>query len=129
MSLDPKYLGKPTTRPIDDLDTFPAPDVKKITMTSDEVTSFCPVTGQPDWYEIEIEYSPNKLCIESKSLKLYLWHFRDQKIFCETMPVIIRDKVVQVIAPKACRITARQKMGGGITIDAVAEYGQVDLLD
>jgi len=128
MSLDPKYLGKPTTGPIDDLDTFPAPDVKKVTMTSDEVTSFCPITGQPDWYEIKIEYSPDKLCIESKSLKLYLWHFRDQKIFCETMPVIIRDKVVEVIAPKACRITAHQKMRGGITIDAVAEYGQVELL-
>src|SRR5262245_57479746 len=121
--METKYLGKGINQPIDDLDTFPAPEgIDKVTMTSDEVTSFCPVTGQPDYYTIKIEYQPDKLCIESKSLKLYLWHFRDMSIFCETLPVTIRSKIMELAVPKACRVTAIQKARGGITIEAVAGH-------
>ena len=123
--METKYLGKGINRPIDDLDTFPAPEgIDKVTMISDEVTSFCPITGQPDYYTIKIEYRPDKLCVESKSLKLYLWHFRDMRIFCETLPVTIRSKIMELAAPKACRVTAIQKARGGITIEAVA--GHID---
>jgi 7-cyano-7-deazaguanine reductase len=120
--MDPKYLGKPTTGPVSDLDTFHSPGIYRVVMTSDEVTSFCPVTGQPDYYTVTIDYVPDKLCIESKSLKLYLWHFRDQRIFAETLAVEIKNKVVQTIAPCACTVTTRQKSRGGIIIEAVANY-------
>lgn len=120
--METKYLGKPTTGPIDELDTFPAPGVNRVVMTSDEVTSLCPVTGQPDYYTITIDYTPNKLCIESKSLKLYLWHFRERHIFAETLAVEIKDKVVETIAPQTCTVTALQKSRGGITIEAIATY-------
>ncbi len=118
-----KYLGVRSTEPIDELDTFPAPaGLDVVTMTSDELTALCPVTGQPDFYTVTIEYAPGRLCIESKSLKLYLWHFRDRGVFCEQLAVDIRDKVVATIQPQACTVTLVQKARGGITITAVSSY-------
>lgn len=121
--METKYLGKPTTRPATELDTFPSPGVDLVTMTSDEVTALCPVTGQPDHYNVIIEYAPNRLCIESKSLKLYLWHFRDRGIFAESLAVEVRDKVIESINPKVCTVTVVQKARGGIVIEAVSRYG------
>ncbi|MCB0001231.1 MAG: preQ(1) synthase [Anaerolineae bacterium] len=121
--MEPKYLGKRSTQPIDELDTFPAPaGLDTVTMTSDELTALCPVTGQPDFYTVTIEYVPGPLCIESKSLKLYLWHFREQGVFCEQLAVDIRDKVVATIHPSACTVTLVQKARGGIVITAVSSY-------
>jgi len=118
-----KYLGVRSTMPIDELDTFPAPaGLGAVTMASDELTALCPVTGQPDYYTVSIDYAPGPLCIESKSLKLYLWHFRDRGVFCEQLAVDIRDKVVTTIQPRRCRITLVQKARGGITITAVSKY-------
>ena len=118
-----KYLGVRSTQPIDELDTFPAPTgLGRVTMTSDELTALCPVTGQPDFYVVTIEYEPGLLCIESKSLKLYLWHFRDRGVFCEQLAVDIRDKVVATIQPRTCTIKLAQKARGGITIEALSEY-------
>lgn len=118
-----KYLGVRSTLPIDELDTFPAPaGLGLVAMTSDELTALCPVTGQPDFYTVTIEYTPGPLCIESKSLKLYLWHFRDQGVFCEQLAVDIRDKVVATIQPRTCTVTLVQKARGGITIRAVSRY-------
>lgn len=123
MSLEPKYLGKSINQPVDELDTFPAPaGLDRITMTSDELTSLCPITGQPDYYTVSIEYVPVEKCIESKSLKLYLWHFRDSASFCEQLAVIIRDKVVATIEPQSCTVTLMQKARGGITIEAVSSF-------
>ncbi|MEM7032605.1 MAG: preQ(1) synthase [Chloroflexota bacterium] len=122
--MDPKFLGKPTTGPSTELDTFPNPGIDVVTMTSDEVTSFCPVTAQPDYYTVSIEYVPDQLCIESKSLKLYLWHFRDRQIFAETLAVEIKDKIAEVIKPVRCTITAIQKSRGGIEITSVAHFNQ-----
>ncbi|HRI56460.1 MAG TPA: preQ(1) synthase, partial [Anaerolineae bacterium] len=82
----------------------------------------CPVTGQPDYYTVTIEYTPGPLCIESKSLKLYLWHFRDRGVFCEQLAVDIRDQVVATIQPRACTVTLVQKARGGIVITAVSGY-------
>ncbi|MCH6255514.1 preQ(1) synthase [Puniceicoccaceae bacterium K14] len=91
-------------------------------MTSDEVASSCPITGQPDFYTIAIEYAPNKLCIESKSLKLYLWGFAAKQMFAEKMTKVICDRVVEDIKPKRCKVTTVQKARGGITLEIVSEY-------
>jgi 7-cyano-7-deazaguanine reductase len=116
-----KYLGRPVSEPIDELDTFEAPGgLSRVIMSSDELTSLCPVTGQPDHYTVTIEYQPGQLCIESKSLKLYLWHFRDSKVFCEQLAVDIRKKVIEAIGPVSCRVTLVQKARGGIVIEAVS---------
>jgi 7-cyano-7-deazaguanine reductase len=121
--MDLKYLGVRSTQPIDELDTLSAPaGLSRVTMTSDELTALCPVTAQPDYYTVTIDYEPGPLCIESKSLKLYLWHFRDRSVFCEQLAVDIRDKVVATIQPRACTVKLVQKARGGITIEAVAEY-------
>ncbi len=104
------------------LEAFPNPGVSHVEMTSDEVTSVCPVTGQPDLYVATIEYWPAALCIESKSLKLYLNAFRNDPQFCEALPVKIRDDVAQVLElpTDKVRVTVRQKARGGITITATA---------
>lgn len=121
--MDSKYLGKSVKQPIAELDTFPAPSgIAEVSMRSDEVTSSCPITGQPDFYEVSISYAPNQLCIESKSLKLYLWGFRDKAMFAEAMTAEICDRVVKDIAPKYCRVTTIQKPRGGITIESVALF-------
>jgi 7-cyano-7-deazaguanine reductase len=89
-------------------------------MTSDELTAVCPVTGQPDLYVATIEYWPQALCLESKSLKLYLVRFRDEGAFCEALAVRIRDDVAEALElPTAkVRVTLRQKARGGISIVA-----------
>jgi 7-cyano-7-deazaguanine reductase len=121
--VEPRYLGKSVNGPVDELDTFPAPEgIGTVTLSCDELTSFCPVTGQPDFYTLTIEYDPGPLCIESKSLKLYLWGFRDQALFCEQLAVDLRDKVVATVRPSRCVVTLRQKARGGIAIDAVSRH-------
>lgn len=121
----PKYLGVRTTAPIDDLDTIPAaPGLHTVKLRCHEVTALCPVTHQPDYYEIHIEYQPRALCIESKSLKLYLWHFREMGIFCETLATVVCDKVAQTIQPHGCKVSVFQSVRGGIGIEATALYPQ-----
>src|SRR5437870_3778262 len=104
------------------LETFPNPGVSQVAMTSDELTAVCPVTGQPDLYTAEIEYRPGPLCLESKSLKLYLNRFRNEGVFCEALAVKIRDDVANVLdlAPDKVRVTLKQKARGGIAISASA---------
>jgi 7-cyano-7-deazaguanine reductase len=102
------------------LETFPNPGVSQVEMTSDEVTSVCPITGQPDLYVATIEYWPAGLCLESKSLKLYLNRFRDEGHFCEALAVKIRDDVARALELPAAkvRVSLTQKARGGITIRA-----------
>jgi len=104
------------------LETFPNPGVSQVELTSDELTAVCPVTGQPDFYTATIEFRPQGLCLESKSLKLYLQRFRDEGHFCEALAVRIRDDVAEALAipPDSARVTLRQKARGGITIVATA---------
>lgn len=121
--MEAKYLGKTVRHPVSELDVFPAPKgVSLVTMTSDEVASSCPITGQPDFYTVAIEYVPNELCIESKSLKLYLWSFSTQQMFAEKMTADICDRVVADIKPKRCKVTAVQKARGGITLEIVSVF-------
>jgi 7-cyano-7-deazaguanine reductase len=124
-----KYLGKPFNQAIDELDTIPAREgLSLVTMTSDELTSVCPMTEVPDYYKVSIQFVPDKLCIESKSLKLYLQHFRNMEIFAEDLVVVIRDKVVETIHPKYCKVTLVQKSRGGIVIETVSVFGQAPAL-
>jgi 7-cyano-7-deazaguanine reductase len=115
-------LGSPGSETYAGLETFPNPGVAHVDLTSDELTAMCPVTGQPDMYVAQIEYWPDKLCLESKSLKLYLMSFRNEGIFAEGLAVRIRDDVAAALelAADAVSVTLEQKSRGGITITATA---------
>jgi 7-cyano-7-deazaguanine reductase len=119
-STDFVALGQPGSGAFAGLETFSNPGVSHVEMTSDELIAVCPVTGQPDMYLATLEYWPGPLCIESKSLKLYLNGFRDEGHFAEALAVRIRDDAaaaLQLSADKV-RVTLRQKSRGGITITA-----------
>ncbi|MGI6659122.1 MAG: preQ(1) synthase [Dethiobacteraceae bacterium] len=116
-------LGKVVKEPVRKLDVFPKPaGVQTIVMESDEVTSLCPITGQPDWETVIIEYEPDQLCIESKSLKLYFWSFRQEGVFCEALAAQIANDIGAACKPHSCKVTVIQKPRGGITIRATAYY-------
>ena len=102
------------------LETFPNPGVALVELESDELVAVCPITGQADMYVATIEFEPDKLCLESKSLKLYLGAFRNEGVFCEALAVRIRDDVAEALAldRSAVRVSLRQKPRGGITIVA-----------
>ena len=102
------------------IETFPSPGVTTVRMTSDELVAVCPITGQPDFYTAAIEYDPDRLCIESKSLKLYLATYRNEGVFCEALAVKIRDDVAAALAlpAESVRVELTQKARGGITIVA-----------
>src|SRR3954463_11790862 len=102
------------------LETFPNPGVERVELVSDELTAVCPITSQPDFYVATIPYEPQALCLESKSLKLYLARFRDQGAFCEALAVQIRNEVAAALELEQSdvRISLRQKARGGITITA-----------
>jgi 7-cyano-7-deazaguanine reductase len=101
-------------------ESFPAPDVQVVTMEATEFTSVCPRTGQPDSGSVSIEYVPGERCLESKALKFYLWAYRNEGAFCETLAARIADDVVYAIAPKAVRVEVHQNARGGIRLMAVA---------
>ncbi|NLW55631.1 MAG: NADPH-dependent 7-cyano-7-deazaguanine reductase QueF [Firmicutes bacterium] len=114
-------LGKTVREPSRNLDTFPKPEgVETVVMESDEVTSICPVTGQPDWETVTIEYAPDQACIESKSLKLYLWSFREEGVFCEALAAQIAQDVAAACQPFWVEVTVAQKPRGGIKLVAKA---------
>jgi 7-cyano-7-deazaguanine reductase len=104
------------------LETFENPGVATVEMRSDELTAVCPITGQPDLYVVTISYRPAGLCLESKSLKLYLSSFRNEGAFCEALAVRIRDDVATALELPAGEVTVtlEQKARGGITITASA---------
>ena len=104
------------------LETFPNPGVWHVEMASDELTAVCPVTGQPDLYDATIEYWPGELCIESKSLKLYLSRYRNEGHFCEALAVKIRNDIAEAVQLPHDKVSVilRQKARGGITITATA---------
>src|SRR5919199_6314356 len=93
------------------LETFENPGVARVEMTSDELVAVCPITNQPDMYIATIEYEPAGLCLESKSLKLYLASFRNEGAFCEALAVRIRDDVAQALElpDNKVHVTLRQK--------------------
>jgi len=94
----------------------------EITLVSSEFTSLCPKTGQPDFAEITIAYSPNELCVETKSLKLYLFSFRQHGSFMEHIINKICDDLVKLLKPKRLDVSGLFHARGGITIDVNATY-------
>jgi 7-cyano-7-deazaguanine reductase len=115
-------LGHPGSDRYAGLETFPNPGATLVELTSDELTAVCPVTGQPDLYRVTIACRPDALCLESKSLKLYLNGFRNEGVFCEALAVRIRDDVAASleVAPERVTVVLEQKARGGITITATA---------
>lgn len=112
-------------KPSKKLETFPNRHPQRnyvVTLETDEFTCVCPMTGQPDFARLTIEYIPEKRIIESKSLKLYLWSFRDEGSFHEHVANRILDDLVAVLAPRWCKITADFSVRGGISITVEAEY-------
>lgn len=101
-------------------EAFPAPNVQQITFRALEFTAVCPKTGQPDFGRVEISYVPNELCIESKSLKFYLWSYRDHGAYCESLAANIADDIVYAINPKKVVVTVYQTARGGIELETQA---------
>jgi 7-cyano-7-deazaguanine reductase len=104
-------------------EAFPAPNVQRVTLLGTEFTSICPRTGQPDFGTVVIEYIPRATCLESRALKYYLWSYRDEGAFCETLAGRIADDVVYAIRPRWVKVRVNQNVRGGIAIVAEAERG------
>ena len=113
-------LGHPGNERYAGLETFANPGVGEVELVSDELSAVCPITGQPDLYRLTVAYRPEGLCLESKSVKLYLNSFRSEGVFCEALAVRIRDDVAAAleIAADRVQIALEQKARGGITITA-----------
>ncbi len=114
-------------KPSKKLETFPNPAPERdytIEMECPEFTSVCPRTGQPDFGTIRISYVPDRKCIELKSLKLYLWSFRQQGIFYEAVTNEILDDLVAACAPRRMTVTGDFKVRGGIRTVVTAAYSQ-----
>lgn len=112
-------------KPSRKLETFPNGHPNRdyiVTLETDEFTCVCPMTGQPDFARLNIQYIPDERIIESKSLKLYLWSYRDEGAFHEHVANRILDDLVAVLAPRWCKITAQFAVRGGIAITIEAEH-------
>lgn len=115
-------LGQTVRHAIDHVEVFPAPaNVSTVRMSSDELASVCPVTEQPDLATVVIEYRPARWCVESKSLKLYLWSFRDRAVFVEALAAEIAGEIMTTAQPVWVKVTLTQQPRGGIEVQAVAE--------
>src|SRR5882757_7225048 len=113
------------SRPSKQLQTFanPAPERDyRIHMEIPEFTCLCPMTGQPDFAFLTLDYVPDRLCVELKSLKLYIWSFRNEGKFHEAVTNEILDDIVAGIAPRFARLTAKFWVRGGIFTTVVAEH-------
>lgn len=119
----PKPENPRAAREVLKAEAFPAPNVQLVTMTGTEFTSICPKTGQPDFGTVIIEYVPRELCIESKALKYYLWSYRDEGAFCESLAAQIADDVVYAVEPTSVTVRVTQNVRGGIAIVAEASRG------
>jgi 7-cyano-7-deazaguanine reductase len=115
------------TQPSKKLDTFANPRPARdyvIQFDCPEFTCLCPKTGQPDFATLRIEYVPDTLCVELKSLKLYLWSFRDEGAFHEAVTNRILDDLVAAVSPRRMRVEGRFNVRGGITTTVVAEHAK-----
>ncbi len=117
-----KHLGHKSNAPSKALESFPTPaNIELVKFDSNELSSFCPVTHQPDFNQVSIEYKPDALCLESKSLKLYLWSFRDEAKFAEALAGEIAEDIFKAIQPFWIKITLAQNIRGGLQLTAIAE--------
>jgi 7-cyano-7-deazaguanine reductase len=115
------------SKPSKTLDTFANPNPGRdyrIHMRIPEFTCLCPKTGQPDFATLFLDYIPDRTCVELKSLKLYVWSFRDEGAFHEAVTNRIADDLVAALAPRYLRLRARFFVRGGIFTTVVAEHRQ-----
>jgi 7-cyano-7-deazaguanine reductase len=115
------------TEPSTHLETFtnPAPERDyTIRMTIPEFSCLCPKTGQPDFATLKLEYVPDELCVELKSLKLYIWSFRDRGAFHEAVTNEILEHLAAAVTPRFMRLLAEFNVRGGIYTSVVAEHRQ-----
>jgi 7-cyano-7-deazaguanine reductase len=114
-----------TTNPTKALEVFANPQQERdytIRIRVPEFTCLCPKTGQPDFADLTIEYIPDQLCVELKSLKLYAWSFRDEGAFHEDVTNQILQDLVAATAPRFMRLTAKFNVRGGIYTTVVVEH-------
>ncbi len=117
-------LGNTVREAVDHVEVFPAPaNVDLVRFTTDELVSVCPVTKQPDLSHVVIEYQPLEWCVESKSLKLYLWNFRDRAVFAEALAAEIAGEIMQTAKARKVVVTLTQRPRGGIEVQTVASLG------
>ena len=112
-------------QPSRSLETFPNPEPDRdyvIRHVCPEYTAVCPVTGQPDFGTIVVIYTPDRLCVELKSLKLYLWSFRDEGHFFEQATNQILSDLVRALQPRRMTVIGRFNVRGGITTTVVARH-------
>lgn len=113
--------------PSKNLETFPNPHTDRdysIRIRIPEFTCLCPRTGQPDFAELLLEYVPDRLCVELKALKLYIWSYRDQGAFHEDVTNRILNDLAAALAPRFMRLTAQFHVRGGLYTTVVAEHRQ-----
>jgi len=118
-------LGREVTQPVRKLETVPNQHPGRrytVTLVCPEFTCVCPVTGQPDFATITIRYIPNQRIVESKSLKLYFWSYRDEGAFHEHVTNQILDDLVEAMDPLYCHVSGAFNVRGGISITVDAEY-------
>jgi 7-cyano-7-deazaguanine reductase len=114
-----------STQPSKTLDTFDNPQPERdytIRIDVPEFTCLCPMTGQPDFAKLRFEYVPDRKCVELKSLKLYVWSYRDEGAFHEAVTNQILDDLVQALQPRFMRLTADFNVRGGIYTAVVVEH-------
>lgn len=127
LSVGTRPANPDNTRPSRKLDVFANPNPKRdylIHMQIEEFTCLCPLTGQPDFARLCIDYIPDLQCVELKSLKLYLWSFRDVGVFHEALTNRILDDLAESLAPRFIRLLARWNVRGGIFTDVLVEHRQ-----
>ena len=124
---DERVLGRETRGPIgaEQLDTIPwnhAGADAVVEYSTSELTAICPVTGQPDFYELKLSYRPATQLLESKAMKLYLWSFRDRGVFAEDLAAILLEDLIAACEPEEMTVDLTQQVRGGLQIRTVVRH-------
>ncbi|MDQ4126495.1 MAG: preQ(1) synthase [Actinomycetota bacterium] len=124
---DDRVLGREARGPIgaEALDTVPwvhGDSDAVVEFTTDELTAICPVTGQPDFYDLKLTYRPGERLIESKAMKLYLWGFRDRGAFAEDLAATLLKDLVRACDPVEMSVDLTQQVRGGLQIRTVVRH-------
>ena len=124
---DRQVLGRDARGPIgaEQLDTVPwnhGDTDAVVEFTTDELTALCPVTGQPDFYDLKLSYHPKEALLESKAMKLYLWEFRDKGMFAEDMAATLLKDLVTACDPHEMTVDLTQQVRGGLKIRTVVRH-------
>ena len=124
---DKRVLGRETRGPIGakQLDIVPwnhSGTDAVVEFSTDELTAICPITGQPDFYELKLSYRPGTRLLESKAMKLYLWSYRDRGMFAEDMAAALLEDLVAACDPVEMTVDLTQRVRGGLQIRTLIRY-------